>query len=267
MSILEALVLAVVQGLTEFLPVSSSGHLVVGSALLRDNLSSASREAFFVWLHAASFLAVLLYFARDLLELLRRTDRVRVVMLLAVGCLPAGLAGVVYHVSGASGLFDHVWVVGIAWLATAALLWQTRGAKTGGLDLLASGQPFPWRVILLIGFAQAAAIVPGISRSGATIAVALLLGVRGSGAFRYSFLMALPLILGASLLEARGIGNLAGDLGWDVLTIGFAACFLVSWLALGWLRRAVEAGGLHRFSPYLALVAVAALLWQAFQAA
>jgi undecaprenyl-diphosphatase len=266
-SILEALVLAVVQGLTEFLPVSSSGHLVVGSALLRDDLSSASREAYFVWLHAASFLAVLLFFARDLIELLRRADRIRVVLLLAVGCLPAGLAGIAYHLSGMSGLFDHVWVVGIAWLVTAALLWSTRGSPAGDLDLLASGRPFPWRIILLIGLAQAAAILPGISRSGATIAVALLLGVRGHGAFRYSFLMALPLILGATVLEARGIGDLAGDLGWAVLATGFAACFLVSWLALGWLRRAVEAGGLHRFSPYLAAVAVAALLWQALQAA
>lgn len=267
MSILEAFVLAVVQGLTEFLPVSSSGHLVVGSALLRDDLSSASREAFFVWLHAASFLAVLLYFARDLIGLLRRSDRWRVLMLLAAGCVPAGVAGVAYHMSHASGLFDHVWVVGIAWLVTAALLWWTRGAKTGNIDLLASDQPFPWRIILLIGLAQAAAIVPGISRSGATIAVAMLLGVRGSGAFRYSFLMALPLILGATVLELPSIGNLAGDLGWGVLTTGFVACFLVSWLALGWLRRAVEAGGLHRFSPYLMVVAIAALLWQAFQAA
>ena len=267
MSILEALILAVVQGLTEFLPVSSSGHLVVGSALLGNDLSSASREAFFVWLHAASFLAVLLFFARDLLELLRREDRGRVLFLLLLGCLPAGLAGVGYHLLDAGGLFDHVWIVCLAWLATALLLWWTRKAPGGRVDLLARDQPFPWRIILLIGLAQAAAIVPGISRSGATIATALLLGVRSEGAFRYSFLMALPLILGAAGLEMWGIGTLAGNLGWGVLAIGFAACFAVSWLALGWLRRAVEAGGLHRFSPYLVVVAALALLWQAFHAA
>lgn len=261
MSLLESLILAVVQGLTEFLPVSSSGHLLLGSLLFGTDLSGAEREAFFVVLHGASFLAVLLYFARDIRDVLRRADRLRILGALALACAPAAVVGVALKLSGSDALFEQPLLAAFGWLATAALLWSTRKGPEASWGLFGTQDGFPALRLLAIGLAQALAIVPGVSRSGATIALALLLGMRRREAFTASFLMGLPLILGAVILDANAIAAVGARLGVGRLLVGFALCFVVSLGALVLLRRMVVSRTFHRFAPYCLGLAVATMVW------
>ncbi len=262
MSLLEALVLAVLQGLTEFLPVSSSGHLVMATELGRLPRSGEAREAFFALLHAASLLAVVVFLAREIWGLLAGKDRTRALVAVGIGCIPAGIAGLWLKTSGASGLFETPWIVGAAWLATAALLFATRRAPEGAWGPFESGFGRGLGILLIIGCAQAIAIVPGISRSGATISAALLLGMHKEEAFRYSFLMALPLIAAAQVLELDALGPVVDAASATGLAIAFGACFVVSLASLWVLAKIVRGGRLAWFAPYCLVAGIVTLaLW------
>ena len=262
MSLLEALVLAVLQGLTEFLPVSSSGHLVMAAELGGLPLTGDAREAFFVLLHAASLLAVVVFLAREIVGLLKGAQRMRALAAIGIGCIPAGIVGLWLKTSGSTGLFETPWIVGAAWLATALLLFLTRRAPSASWGPFDAGFGRGVGVLLIIGCAQAIAIVPGISRSGATIAAALLLGMHKEEAFRYSFLMALPLIAAAQVLELDALGPVADAASSGGLAIAFVACFAVSLVSLWVLARMVRGGRLAWFAPYCLLAGIATLaLW------
>lgn len=260
MSLLEALLLAVLQGLTEFLPVSSSGHLVMAAELGGMPLVGSQREAYFVLLHAASLLAVVVFFGREIGRLLAGAERWRAVIAVVVGCIPAGLAAVWLKASGQTGLFETPWVVGVAWLATGALLLVVRHAGRGAWGPFDPGYGRGLAVLLVVGLAQAIAIVPGISRSGATIAVALLLGMHREEAFRYSFLMALPLIAAAQLVELEALGPVADAASTGTLALAFGLCFAVSLASLWVLARMVRGGRLAWFAPYCLLAGLGTLL-------
>lgn len=245
------ILLAVVQGLTEFLPVSSSGHLVLAQSLLG---FSAPPLAYDVCFHLGTLLAVVAYFFRDLRELaLRfyRRENFRLLTLLAVATLPAAAVGLLWR-GPIESLFSRASYLGWAFWVTAAVLLASR--------LLRRKRPLPdLPAALLIGAAQAVAIVPGISRSGMTIAVALLLGLGFDFSFRFSFLLSIPAVLGAIVLEA-------GDIPWrsghaPMLALGVAAAAVTGVAALAWLRRLALHDHFHRFAWYLIpLGAVAFLL-------
>ncbi|MDJ0973146.1 MAG: undecaprenyl-diphosphate phosphatase [Planctomycetota bacterium] len=262
MSLIEALVLAVLQGLTEFLPVSSSGHLVMAAELTQLPLRGSEREAFFVLLHAASLLAVLVYFGREIVRLLSSADRGRALVAIGIGCVPAGLVALALKASGSTALFETPWVVGVAWIATAALLFVTRRVGRGSWGPFERGFGRGVGFLLLVGLAQAVAIVPGISRSGATIAVALLAGMHREEAFRYSFFMALPLIAAAQVIELEALGPVVDAASGGVLAIAFGACFLVSVASLWVLAKMVRGGRLAWFAPYCLVAGLVTLvLW------
>lgn len=257
------LVLAVVQGLTEFLPVSSSGHLV----LLQHLLHTRQGDVFFdVILHLGTLGSVLVVYRREVLRLLRLDADARgYVLSLAVGTLPAVVVGLL-----AKDLVERVFhePVFAAWglLLTAAVLVSTRGRETS------AALPEPWqpRTIplakaLLVGSAQALAILPGVSRSGSTIAACLWLGVARAEAARFSFLLSVPAILGALVLQlvsggASGSADGTGASEWLLLGCAALAAFGVGLLAIRWTALAVVQSHFWRFSAYCLALGVLALV-------
>lgn len=272
-----AAALGVVQGLTEFLPVSSSGHLVLSELLLEGvtgaGLAAEDNVAFNLVLHMGTLLPVLFVYRADVWRVLRDLrgagpfmDRpgMRLAAWVVLGTIPTGLMGVLLK-----DLFDQLfstgWSVGVAFALTGALLWRTRSLAAGGRDLA----DMTWRDALIIGVAQGIAITPGISRSGTTIAIAMMLGLNRELAARYSFLLSVPAILGAFVLEARHLdtGTSAAVLP---LMVGFAAAALSGYAALIVLLRLVRSGDFSRFAWYLwpmSVVAIAVSVWRTLDGA
>ncbi len=197
MNWLEAAFLGLIQGLTEFLPVSSSGHLVIAETLLGH---SEEGIAFEVAVHVGTLLAILVYYRKRVAELLlgtlkRESESLGYVGKLILATLPAVVVGLTIK-DQIEALFDHVWIAGVALLATGGLLLTTRRSIQS-----ASLAAPSWLHALIIGCAQVVAITPGISRSGTTVAVGLLLGIRALAATEFSFLMGVAAIAGAAVLQ------------------------------------------------------------------
>ncbi len=254
------LILAVVQGLTEFLPVSSSGHLVIVAALLKSPASGAvetpGQLALNVMLHTGTLLAVLVVYFRRIIRLLD-TDR-RVLALLFVGSLPAAVVGLSIKWWWPE-LAENAALSGACLLVTGAMLLWSATLPVGDVDYRTMTYKQAW----LIGLAQAVAILPGISRSGATIVTGLAIGLRRDAAAAFSFLLAIPVIGGASLLEARGL--LRGGETLNVsplnLALGVAVSFVVGLFALLWLLRWLEKGRLSYFGWWCLPLGLAVLVW------
>lgn len=256
MTLLKAIILGLIQGATEFLPVSSSGHLVIMQHYLK---TADAGLAFDVLLHLATVLAVLVYFRRDLVELLRRPKSIG---LLIVGSIPAGLAGVLLE-DVFSRLFTSVTFVAGALIVTGVILWlaeelSARVSRKKGFERIS------WGDALLVGVGQAVAITPGISRSGSTIATALALGIDREAAAKFSFLLSIPVILGAGLLQARNILGTGLGLSWTPLLGGFAAAFLAGLLAISVLLAVLRRHSLKVFSFYVWVLGAAVLLDRLF---
>lgn len=249
------------QGLTEFLPVSSSGHLVLIGSLMEVPTTGL---AFELLLHAGTLLAVVFYYRVAITEIFKALPDVvrhpaaawsedgpgRLALLIVIASIPTGLIGLLFK-DEFEGLATSIPAVGGALLVTAALLaltlrtWPERARMGPGLALL-------------IGFAQGLAITPGISRSGATIAVALIAGIAAERAARFSFLVSLPAILGALLLKVLdgGMAQLDPIAGlW-----GFNVSFVSGYFALAWLVKLVRSRRFFWFAPYCMLVGLWALL-------
>jgi undecaprenyl-diphosphatase len=245
----KAAVLGLIQGVTEFLPVSSSGHLLAAKAILGFDAGLALD----VVLHLATLLAVLIYFAGELLRLARGPQRWGVALLVVIGTVPAAAIGLVFH-----DLREKIspWFVVLGWTLSATYLLLTRGRE--------GNSPYPSlppaRAFLVGGSQGIAAVLPGFSRSGASISSGLWLGLKREDAFRFSFLLAIPVMLGAGLVEGRHLFHGEGvDLpgGWPALAIACAGAFLVGLLAIHLLFRAVVGNHFHRFGWYNLFAAAA----------
>ena len=245
MSLLEALVLGLVQGLTEFLPVSSSGHLVLGQALLGIDLPGVTFE---VTLHLATLCAVLWVYRGRVGSLAAGAVRGdgaswAYIGLLALASVPAGLAGVLARDWFESAFGRPVFAAALL-MVTGFLVYSVRFSSPRADDPTPSARQAVW-----IGIAQAAAILPGISRSGATVAMGTWRGVEAVAVAEFSFLMSVPAILGAGLLQLGGAGG-AGGTGSIVLAAGFAAALIAGVAAIRLFVRMLEAGAFHRFAWY-----------------
>ena len=273
---LQALILGVVQGLTEFLPVSSSGHLVLAQIWLGDQfLFLKEAVAFDLVLHVGTLLPVLYFYRLDLRQIIgalfKDFDQLRskgvkawltgddnrwLAVLVVVGTIPTALIGVLLKDTFESLFHDPVPVCA-ALIFTGFLLMSTRVfERTGDPRRLSLG------MAVLIGIAQGFAITPGISRSGTTIAVALLLGVARNEAARFSFLLSIPAILGAVVLVTKD-GVAMPQEGWAALAVGFVSAMIVGYAALWMLVALVNRGGLYRFAYYLWPAAIIALVFLA----
>ena len=259
MSWLEAFFLGLVQGLTEFLPVSSSGHLVLFGKLLGVSTEGLTWE---VWLHLATLTAVVIALWPDLLGMLRslgpgtasedrRASR-QLVWGVVIGTVPALFAGLLLK-DLVEAAFASVRLVGLDLIFTAGILFASR-FFSGGSATLTSGRAF------LVGCAQALAILPGISRAGCTLTVGLMMGLPGVEAARFSFILSVPVILGAVALEFSSLLSL-GSTAPIPLAVGFLTAAASGYLAIRIVWRVMERGRLAIFAPYCALVGAVLLLW------
>jgi undecaprenyl-diphosphatase len=263
MDIIQAVVLGLVQGATEFIPVSSSGHLVLVPWLFA---WPSPGLAFDTVLHLGTLVAVLAVFWPDLISLAgawwhsiaqRDLDaaEARLAWWIVVGTLPAALMGILWE-ERFEALFHSPLQVSLLLLVTG--LWLVVAERFGGKDREA--EDMSWWQSLLIGVAQGCAIAPGISRSGATIGAGLLLGLRRDVATRFSFLLATPIILGAGLLQVKRLLELPNlDTSLPPLALGFAAAFLSGYACIRFLLNYVKERSLAVFAVYCWLFGLSAI--------
>lgn len=262
MSILEIICLGVLQGLTEFLPVSSSGHLVVANAFFQSMGSEPVQDLVEVEivLHLGTLLAVLVYYWREILQLFT-IDR-RVIPHLIVGTVPAAVIGVFLKKGlsdeASSIVLENPLVAGVCFPLTAALLWWSSQRPEGHTRY----QNLGWIDTLKIGFLQALALLPGISRSGSTIAGGLGTGLQRESAATFAFLLAIPAIAGGGfleLLDALKEGTTGTPL--PALAAGFVVSFLTGLAALAILIQFVRRGRLIDFAYYLVPLGIVVTAW------
>lgn len=251
---LQAALLGLVQGLTEFLPVSSSGHLVLLSQWLGAQESGVLLE---VALHAATLGAVVVFYRARIFSLVtgvlrRDADAWRHGAMLALATVPAVAFALVAR-DWIERQFESVLTAGIGLLVTGALLWTTRRT----LARAALVQP-SWAIAWWMGCAQAFAILPGVSRSGATVCVALALGLRPLAAAEFSFLMSIIAISGAVVLQVGGLDPAA--VAWDRIAVGSAVAFVSGLGALTLFVRLLRTGAFYRFAVYVWLLGAAAVI-------
>lgn len=266
MSWFEALILGLVQGLTEFLPVSSSGHLAIGKALFGIETSDLSFE---IVVHAATVLATIVVFWKDILKLLqdlfkfKMNDGTKYILLILVSMIPVFIVGVFFkdYVEGIFG--SGLLVVGCCLIVTAALLYlsETLSAKqaVNTADSSEGGQ-MNIKSALWMGLAQSIAVLPGLSRSGSTIATGLLCGVKREEVTRFSFLMVLIPILGEAFLDVVGGGFGASSVGGLQLAVGFAAAFVSGLFACKFMISIVKKAKLRWFALYCVLAGLACII-------
>jgi undecaprenyl-diphosphatase len=257
MARLEIIILAVVQGIGEFLPISSSGHLIVVAAVF-DQLGHHLQLKFTVniVLHVGTLAAILAVYWRRVVRLVGE-DR-RVIGLLIVGSLPAAVVGIVLKTCFQDQLESALLAGCLFPLTALMLLWIAR-CPAGN----SACRQLSYRGALGIGAFQALALLPGISRSGATIVAGLVTGLRREEAATFSFLLAIPAIGGAGLLEAVKLWNQpVGSESLGLLALGGSVSFAVGLLSLVWLLRWLKQGRLHYFAWWLLLVGPAVVVWQ-----
>ncbi len=253
---LKIILLGILQGLTEFFPVSSSGHLGLGELLLGVHLDDDSGATLEIALHFGTLFAVLVFLRRDLMRVIlpivsrgadaaERTRAWRVVLLIGTASLPAAVVGLLFE-ERIEALFAAPWIIGGGFLVTGVVLVLSRRLVAG----TRSAHEASLGDAILIGCAQVIAMVPGISRSGSTIVAAMGLGLRPDEAGRFSFLMAIPVIGGATLLKARDILGASADERLALL-LGVIAAFLSGLVALRYLTLMLRRGSLFAFAYYV----------------
>ncbi len=241
----ESILLGLVQGVTEFLPISSSGHLIAAKEVLRRQDAGL---AFDVALHLATLLAVLIYFRREIVQIALQSNRWKILLLVILATIPGAALGAVL-----GEWREHLrpeWVVA-GWMFSATYLLFTRGKNgTQSYSEMTLGKG------LLIGGAQALAIFPGVSRSGSSIASALWLGLEQDAACRFSFLISIPLIAGAGLKEGIKLSKANLDEMGGPLIAGMAFAFIIGLIAIHLLLKAVRRNRIHLFGWYNLAAAV-----------
>lgn len=263
MSLFEAFLIGIIQGLTEFLPVSSSGHIELSKAIL--GIESKDSLLFSILVHFATALATVVVFRKDIWHIgkdvfsFKKTPNAIFGYLLLLSAIPVLVVGLFFK-DQIEGLFiGNVVLVSLMLLVTSSLLLFTWFSQNP------NGKVGFWRAII-IGIAQAVAVLPGISRSGATISMAIILKIDRSEAARFSFLMVLIPIFGATFLELLDFvqeGN-TREFTWPVLIAGFLAAFFSGLLACNWMISLVKKGKLIYFALYCAIIGFSGLIYSIF---
>ncbi|MGE0089293.1 MAG: undecaprenyl-diphosphate phosphatase [Bacteroidales bacterium] len=259
MNWIEALILGIIQGLTEFLPVSSSGHLELGKHIL--GVETTENLTFTVVVHGATVLSTIVVFWKTILELFRElftfkwNDSTKYIVKIFISMIPVLIIGLFFKDQVESLFNGNILFVGIMLLLTAALLAFTYYAKERQKDIT-------FKDSLIIGIAQAIAVLPGLSRSGATIATGLYLGNKKELVAKFSFLMVLIPIIGANLKDLLDADfSFQGSAGTLPLLVGFIAAFVTGLLACNWMINIVKRGKLIYFAIYCLIIGSLAILF------
>lgn len=256
----EALILGLIQGLTEYLPVSSSGHLAIGSALF--GIEGEENLAFTIIVHVATVLSTLVILWKEIewifkgLFKFQMNDETRYVINIIVSMIPIGIVGVFFKDKVEAIFGSGLLVVGCCLLVTALLLSFSYYYKPRQKEKISLKDAF------IIGLSQACAVLPGLSRSGTTIATGLLLGNSKEKLAQFSFLMVIPPILGEALLDAIKMmkgEDIAGDIPAISLIVGFLAAFVSGYVACKWMINIVKKGKLIYFAIYCAIAGAVTL--------
>jgi undecaprenyl-diphosphatase len=256
-TLIEIFILAVIQGLTEWLPVSSSGHLVITQKILGLNLPLI----FDVMLHAGTLIVVLTVFRKDIADITKavvkrdfENEKGKLALFIVVGSVPIAIIGFIFH-DVIESLFSNLLAVGIALIITGSVLFFSEkrlgNRKMGFLDSL------------LIGLAQGITIIPGVSRSGITIATGLLRKIDKVTAFRYSFLLSVPAIIGAAVMESRDM--ILRNMDMVPLFLGATISMIVGYVSLKLLQKIIMNEKFHLFAYYCWTVGIAIILFLSFQ--
>jgi len=258
MDIIDSIILGIIQGLTEFLPVSSSGHLELGKAILGDNSVPEESLLFTVVLHFATALSTIVVFRKDILDLIKGAlkfewnDDLQFISKIALSMVPAVIVGLFFEAQLEALFGGSILLVGCMLIVTAVLLFLADKAKN-------TDKKVSFKNAFVIGISQAIAMIPGISRSGATISTSVLLGNDKTKAARFSFLMVVPLIFGKIAKDIMS-GDLTYDSGnFTSLSIGFIAAFVAGLFACTWMIALVKKSKLTYFAIYCAIVGLIAI--------
>lgn len=260
MGVIEAIILGIIQGLTEFLPVSSSGHLELAKFILGDDALPKESLTFTIVLHFATALSTLLIFRKEVLQIFKGlfqfswNTETKFSLKIVISMLPAVIVGLLFEEQLEYFFSGQILLVGCMLLITALLLVLADKAKTTSVQT-------SYASALWIGVAQAIAMLPGISRSGATISTSVLLKIDRTQAARFSFLMVVPLIVGKIAKDILG-----GELSVDnaemfPMFVGFIAAFLSGLLACKWMLALVKKSKLYYFSGYCVVVGIIAIVY------
>lgn len=262
---LQALILGLIQGLTEYLPVSSSGHLAIGSYLF--GINGEDNLAFTIVVHVATVLSTFVILWNEIdwifrgLFKFKMNDETKYFLNIVVSMIPIGIVGVFFKDTVEEIFGSGLLIVGCMLLLTALLLTFSYFAKPRVKENIS------WKDALIIGLAQAAAVMPGLSRSGSTIATGLMLGNKKEKMAQFSFLMVIPPILGEALLDvikmAKG-HNPFGDVSTLALVVGFVAAFVSGCLACKWMINIVKKGKLIYFGIYCAIAGAVTIICSLF---
>ena len=262
MSWFEALILGLIQGLTEYLPVSSSGHLAIGQAIFGMEYGEENLM-FTVAVHVATILSTIVILWSEIDWIFRGLFKfelnaeTKYVLNILVSMIPVGIVGLFFKDQVEAIFGSGLLVVGCCLLITASLLIFSYLAKPRQKEKIS------WKDALIIGIAQAIAVLPGVSRSGSTIATGLLLGNKKESLAQFSFLMVIPPILGEALLDVLKMAkgeNVTGSIETFPLMVGFVAAFLAGCFACKWMINIVKRGKLIYFGIYCAIVGVVTII-------
>jgi len=257
-SLLFVIFMAIVQGIAEFLPISSSGHLAILGRLF--SFDAETNATLNIVLHAGTLLAIIIYYFKELINILKKSD-LDLIGKLIIATIPLGITGIIVKsMAWDESIFNNLFVSGIGFLITATLLlWGQKAKYDKALDKLTFKQS------LLIGIAQAIAVLPGISRAGSTISAGLKCGLEKADAARFSFLMAIPAIGGVVLVKIflllKNSKITLHSLSISHLAIGFIVSALVGYFSLRLLLKLLKRGDFKYFACYLYILGLTTLVW------
>ena len=261
MDVITAVLLGIIQGLTEFLPISSSGHLEIAKTILGDNSLPKESLLMTLVLHGATALSTIVVFRKDIQEIFQglfqfeRNDAFYFSLKIITSMIPAVFIGLFFEDFITELFHKNVLLVGLMLWVTALLLYLANRAEVTEKDLNIKSA-------LGIGIIQAIAILPGISRSGATIALGVILGIDKSKAARFSFLMVIPLIFGSMAKSILEIDSQVSEISILSLSLGFIAAFITGILACKWMIEWVKNSKLWYFSVYCLIAGSVAIIFE-----
>ena len=259
MDIVDAIILGIIQGLTEFLPVSSSGHLEIGREVLNADLLATENLLFTIILHFATALSTIIIFKEDIMELLKGTisnsfnSNHKYLLKIVVSMIPAVLIGLFFEKEIELFFTGNISLVGSMLIITGILLLLTKMSKETKRDI-------SYLHSLIIGISQAFAMIPGISRSGATICTSLLLGNKKNETAKFSFLMVIPLIFGKIIKDLFSSNVIFNNIDYTIYIFGFLSAFITGLFACKLMLKIVKNNSLIIFSGYCIIVGLLSII-------